>query len=62
MQSEHEIMKDGLIKCPFCKNDACVVDSTVYHHYVSCLKCEARGPLSDTIEEAKTAWNRGVEG
>jgi transcription elongation factor Elf1 len=47
--------------CPFCKNYDCVVDKTSMHYYVICLKCEARGPLSDTVEEAKTAWSNRSE-
>jgi Lar family restriction alleviation protein len=58
MEAGIELMKDGLKPCPFCRNDDCVVDSTVIFYHVTCLKCEARGPKEDTVEEARAAWNR----
>jgi Lar family restriction alleviation protein len=44
--------------CPFCGGDDCVVDTTGFNYYVTCLKCEARGPLEGTKEEAVELWNK----
>jgi Lar family restriction alleviation protein len=44
--------------CPFCGNTDCVIDKTRFHHHVTCLKCEAKGPLSDSVEEAIAEWNK----
>jgi Lar family restriction alleviation protein len=48
-------------KCPFCGNEDCVVDNTDFCHYVACLKCEARGPMEQTIGEAIAAWNKAMK-
>jgi Lar family restriction alleviation protein len=49
--------KSDIKRCPFCKNTDCVVDSTAHYYYVTCLKCEARGPMSGTYGAAVAAWN-----
>jgi Lar family restriction alleviation protein len=54
-------MKEKLKPCPFCGNDDCVVDTTGFSYYVTCLKCEAHGPLEGTKEEAMGAWNKRGE-
>jgi Lar family restriction alleviation protein len=51
----------NIAKCPFCGNSDCVVDSTNLYHHITCLKCEAHGPLEDTTENASEAWNHLIK-
>jgi Lar family restriction alleviation protein len=57
----NEKPKENVLPCPFCGNTDCVVDSTVYHHHVTCLKCETHGPMEETIQGARDAWNKRTE-
>jgi Lar family restriction alleviation protein len=53
-------MEAEMKPCRFCGNENCVVDGTSLYH-VTCLKCEAHGPLEYTKEDAVEAWNRAWE-
>lgn len=51
-----------LLNCPFCGGDA--VTAEMYNTklkklfpIVKCLDCECRTPMTETFEEAITAWN-----
>jgi Lar family restriction alleviation protein len=57
----NEKLKENVLPCPFCGNTDCVVDSTIYHHYVTCLKCRTHGPREWTIQGARDAWNKRTE-
>jgi len=44
--------------CPFCHSDELQVVLVEYHHYaVECTKCDARGPIHSSKEDAIDGWN-----
>jgi Lar family restriction alleviation protein len=53
-------MEAKIKPCRFCGNEDCTVDGRSLY-YVTCLKCEAHGPLEYTREDAVKAWNRAWE-
>lgn len=46
-----------LIPCPFCGNEARIVDALVTFH-AECLNCGATGPVSSYESGAVDCWNR----
>ena len=59
---EFTIKAEPLLRCPFCGGDA--VTAEMYNTklkklfpIVKCLDCECRTPMTETFEEAITAWN-----
>ena len=63
--SIHNLMHVPAINdCPFCHREGCVVNdncnndsSAGYIYWVTCIECEASGPVQTDAESAINYWN-----
>ena len=53
-----EEAKPTILPCPFCGGESRVNRNPGYSHIVVCNTCNARGPSSETWQEAIENWNR----
>ena len=50
-----------IAKCPFCKSNDVEVQEGSFVCWVACMKCDANGPPSESIDEAIKLWNLANE-
>lgn len=49
--------KRGIKPCPFCGHPIPQLLESDTTAWISCIICEADGPVRSTVSEAETAWN-----
>ena len=49
--------KRGIKPCPFCGHPIPQLLESDTTAWISCIVCEADGPVRDTVSEAEAAWN-----
>ena len=50
-----------ITSCPFCKSNDVEVQDGSFVCWVACMKCDANGPPTESIDESIKLWNRAEE-
>lgn len=54
--------KSSIKPCPFCGHPIPQLLESDTTAWISCIVCEADGPVRDTVSEAEAAWNDRFKG
>jgi Lar family restriction alleviation protein len=57
-ENNEEVTMEKLKPCPFCGFEDIEVDRGEFSSHATCIKCEAQGPLEESVAKAIEAWNK----